>query len=368
VKELDIVIIEDEPRDAEAMEAALREERIVFRSRRIETRDQFTHILHESPPDVVLSDFSLPEFNAMEALRILQSIRPDIPFILVTGNRSEEVAVACIQEGADDYILKASLRRLPSSVMNALRKCEAEREKAAYEVKLRQLPRLILEAQENERRRVSRELHDGVNQLLSSVKFRIQSIHSRLPEKGEESVVAEVEATRELLERAIHEVSRISRNLRPSELDDLGLVPALRSLCNEVEHRTGVRVDFQHDGKTVELVDLVELNLYRIAQEALMNVEKHARAKRVEVGLEREGGMIKLRVADDGQGCEVGEKSHSLSGDIEERTRLVEGSFQFDSSPGRGTTLMVQCPVGVDWNGAVSAPPESKTMAAFGES
>ena len=86
-KELDIVIIEDVPRDAAAMEAALRDEGIPFRARRLETRDQFLAALQTAPPDVVLSDFTLPEFNALDALYLLQANRPDIPFILVTGNR-----------------------------------------------------------------------------------------------------------------------------------------------------------------------------------------------------------------------------------------------------------------------------------------
>src|SRR5262245_36048303 len=190
-KELDIVIIEDVPRDAEAMEAALRDEEIQFKARRIETREEFLAALETAPPDVVLSDFTLPEFDALKALRMLQERRPDVPFILVTGTRSEEVAVACIKEGADDYILKASLKRLPSSIISALRKKEAESQKAAVEAKLRELPRLILHAQESERRRVARELHDSVNQLLSSVKFRVQSFEARLPKEADHGLCIE---------------------------------------------------------------------------------------------------------------------------------------------------------------------------------
>ena len=101
-KELDILIIEDVVHDAELIEAELRAGGIAFHSRRIQTRDTFLAELRKAPPDLVLSDFTLPEFDALEALHLLHKLKLDIPFILVTGTRSEEVAVECIREGADD--------------------------------------------------------------------------------------------------------------------------------------------------------------------------------------------------------------------------------------------------------------------------
>ena len=351
-KPLDIVIIEDVPRDAEAMETALRDEEVPFKSRRLETREQFLAALQNAPPDVVLSDFTLPEFNALDALYLLQATRPDIPFILVTGNRSEEVAVACIKEGADDYILKASLKRLPSSIMNALRKKAAEREKAAVEAKLRELPRLILQAQETERRRVARELHDSVNQLLSSVKFRIQSVEARIPREDNGALHDEVEKTRALLDKAMLEVRRISRNLRPSELDDLGLVPALRSLCAEFGERTGIAVELAFPDQSEKLPAEVELSAYRIAQEALTNVEKHAGAQHVTIELACDNVRLRLRLRDDGCGFErnapaaaAGKNGGMGLMDIEERARLVGGTCWVKSVPAVGTEVAIELPL-----------------------
>src|SRR5437868_2536856 len=96
-KTLDILILEDVPRDSEAIEAELRNESVSFNARRLDTREQFVAALHDAPPDVVLSDFTLPGFNALEALHLLQQVRPEIPFILVTGTRCEVVAVECIK-------------------------------------------------------------------------------------------------------------------------------------------------------------------------------------------------------------------------------------------------------------------------------
>ena len=154
-KELDILIIEDVIQDAEFIEAELREAGLRFRTRRISTREAFLAELQGPSPDIILSDFSLPSFDALAALQLLRKHHLDIPFILVTGTRSEEVAVECIHEGADDYILKASLKRLPTSIKNALQKKAMERASVEAEAALRRSEeqyRLIAENRSEERR------------------------------------------------------------------------------------------------------------------------------------------------------------------------------------------------------------------------
>jgi PAS domain S-box-containing protein len=124
-----ILIIEDAPTDAELNEHELRKAGLAFTARRVETREAFLRALTDFEPDIILSDYSLPQFNGLEALRLLKEQDADVPFILVTGSLTEEVAVECMKEGAYDYVLKTSLKRLPSAVMNALERKEAEREK-----------------------------------------------------------------------------------------------------------------------------------------------------------------------------------------------------------------------------------------------
>lgn len=124
-----ILIIEDVPTDAELNEHELRKAGIAFIARRVETKEAFLRELVDFEPDIILSDYSLPQFTGLEALRLLKEQDVDVPFILVTGSLTEEVAVQCMKEGAYDYILKTSLKRLPSAVMNALEKIEVEREK-----------------------------------------------------------------------------------------------------------------------------------------------------------------------------------------------------------------------------------------------
>ncbi|MBA4147447.1 MAG: response regulator [Verrucomicrobia bacterium] len=137
-KNVRILLLEDMEPDAELMQRELRKAQLPFCARRVETREDFLRALQEFQPDIILSDFSMPQFTALEALRLLHASPYDVPFILVTGSQSEEVAVECMKEGVDDYILKTSLIRLPSAVGNALRKKEAERQKERASDALRQ--------------------------------------------------------------------------------------------------------------------------------------------------------------------------------------------------------------------------------------
>ena len=128
-KLLRILLLEDVQNDAELIQHELRKAHILFSARCVETREAFLQSLDEFLPDIIISDFSLPGFDALGALALLKEISMEIPFILVTGSQSEEVAVQCMQAGADDYILKATLKRLPSALLNALKKNEAQRER-----------------------------------------------------------------------------------------------------------------------------------------------------------------------------------------------------------------------------------------------
>ncbi|MFH0990135.1 MAG: response regulator [bacterium] len=135
-KQLQVLILEDIPIDAELTEHELKSAKIDCIVQRVATKSKFMKELEESTPDVILADFTLPQFSGLEALRIVREMKLDIPFILVTGTQREEVAVECMKEGADDYILKTSLKRLPAAVLNALKKKEAERASRRLETEL----------------------------------------------------------------------------------------------------------------------------------------------------------------------------------------------------------------------------------------
>lgn len=219
------------------------------------------------------------------------------------------------------------------------------------EEELRRLSRLVVHALEDERRRVARDLHDSVNQLLSSVKFRVQAIAEGLGDSAEDGFRRQAQTAKELLDRAIQEVRLISHNLRPSELDDLGLGPAIGHLLDDFVARTEWNVDRALDSTESRLDPDVELTLYRITQEALSNIERHANASRVTVQLSSAVAQLELRIRDDGNGFDPrdGAATNEARGlgllDMRERAAFVGGTFQIESLAGRGTEILVSVPL-----------------------
>ena len=203
-----------------------------------------------------------------------------------------------------------------------------------------ELAKQVLLAQEQERQRVARELHDSVSQLLSSTLHRTLGLATQL-KNGAADAPARLAEVIELLERTIREVRLISRNLRPSELDDLGLIPALSSLVEEIAERTGITVRLVAPKHLYGLSPQLELTIYRIAQEALSNVEKHSGATSAKIIVERQGKFLVTRVQDNGKGFTA--KSAGKNGwgllNMRERASYVGGSIDIDAKRGRGVTI-----------------------------
>ncbi|MBK7999533.1 MAG: sensor histidine kinase [Verrucomicrobia bacterium] len=199
---------------------------------------------------------------------------------------------------------------------------------------------------------MARELHDSVIQILSSVKFRLQAIEEKVA-ASDEGTWRDTLKAKAALEKAIGEVRRISRNLRPSELDDLGLAPALRSLCAEFGERTGMAVNLSLNRLPKAIPDDIELNLYRIIQEALGNIEKHSRATKVSLRLARQASKLCAAIADNGCGFDpiAPRPRRTAKGggmglvDMRERAALLGGHCQLRSMPGSGTEIVVEMPL-----------------------
>jgi two-component system NarL family sensor kinase len=213
------------------------------------------------------------------------------------------------------------------------------------------LSELVIAAQEAERTRIARDLHDSVNQLLSSVAFRLGMIGEQIG-PGNEEMLAELEKAKSMLGKGIEEIHRISEGLRPSELDELGLVPAVRSLCHEVQEKTKLALKFEFEIFSKRLPDDVELTLYRIIQEALNNIEKHSRASQASLRLEEHDCSLKLTIHDNGRG--LGSASERLASskkvgmgllNMRERTAFLGGIFSIHSTDGQGTEIVVRIPL-----------------------
>jgi len=237
------------------------------------------------------------------------------------------------QAGTPDELEKLS-RRLAAETAERRRLEEA----------LRSLPHQILTAQDVERRRIAAELHDGVNQILASIKFRLMHAEAKL---GDQPIADNVTEARKLVERAVAEVRRISHHLRPSELDDFGLIAAVEALVQEFEKRTKIKVEFKRGPLPKRFLNEVELAIYRILQEALANVEQHSSARNVAISLGADVGYVTLNIRDDGRGFDPEKARPTARGrglgiiNMRERTQAHGGVFSVNSRAGRGAEISV---------------------------
>ena len=216
------------------------------------------------------------------------------------------------------------------------------------ERKLKTLAHRVVSSQEEERARVSRELHDHICQLLVSIKYQFELVGHRLAHPGDTPITA-IDKEIAALSKAIGEVRRISHDLRPALLDDLGLSSALEHIGNELAQRSGMQVRVAPRVREDRLPELQAVSLFRVAQEALRNVERHAQASRIDIELEERDDQLMLRIIDDGRGFDV--RNVELSKDrgigltnMRERVERNGGTFELVSQPGQ-TSLTATFPL-----------------------
>jgi two-component system, NarL family, sensor kinase len=218
------------------------------------------------------------------------------------------------------------------------------------EKRFRLISRGILRVQEAERGRISRELHDGVGQSLTALKIELQLLELSA-QREESALLPRLAELREMADRALQEVRQISHLLRPQMLDELGLLPTLRWLTRTFQQRTGIEVELVSEGMDERTDRDMENLVFRLVQEALTNVAKHARAPMVRVHLRRGGEWLFLRVEDRGAGFDAAEflrstdeeRGFGLRG-MRDRVHLFAGHFTVRSEPGAGTTLEIEVP------------------------
>lgn len=355
--EIRILLLEDVASDVELNEIELRRAGIPFTSTRVETREGFLKALEDFSPDVVLSDYSLPDFSAMEALEVLKERKNGTPFILVTGSQSEEVAVDCLKQGADDYILKQNLRRLPSALLRVLETKQAERTRKTAErqlrtsnKELRALSAHFQSVREEERSRIAREIHDELGQTLTALRLDLAWLQNKVSSIGGKcnaEVKDLIGEMSELVDSTIQTVRRISTELRPRILDELGLLPALEWQTEEFQNRTGIRSRFSSNVEEITLDRDRSTAMFRIVQESLTNVARHAKATEVNVRLAVSVDRVTLTVEDNGKGIDgaqpVSLQSFGILG-MRERAHLLGGDVAITNRQGGGTTVMVELP------------------------
>ncbi|MEW5957549.1 MAG: response regulator [Chloroflexota bacterium] len=329
-----------------------------------------------APPDIILLDVLMPDMDGFETCRRLKAdeATKDIPVIFMTSLISLEDKIKGFEAGAVDYVTKPlyqeevlaritthlRLRDLTLSLQEKNRQLElssrTERARMFEAVnqqreQLRLLANRLTEVQEAERKQLARELHDHLGQVLTAIRINLKAINYELPADCDPKIRERLNEASSLTDQTMEEIRELSLNLRPPMLDDLGLVPTLRWYIKQYAKRLNIEAKFEALGLAERLTPELETALFRVIQEALTNVARHAQASLVHLRLHRKDSTIIALIEDNGQGFDVAKvmgrkaatRSTGLLG-MRERVTLLGGRFEIRSRPGQGTQVRVEVP------------------------
>ncbi len=368
---LRILHLEDDPRDTELACELLRADGLEPQIDRVSNMAAFRAALeHGASYALILSDYSLPGTDPIEAIRLAKQLYPDLPFVFLSGTMGEDTAIESLKLGADDYVLKQNIGRLGPAVRRALaesdeqtrrkraeeelRQLNAELEQriarrtAALQQRTQQLQRLAIElsnAEDRERRRLAEILHDDLQQTLAAAKFHLNLLGNRVRhEPSQHAIVARID---HMLTDAIEKSRNLSHEISPAVLYRGTFSEALEWLAHQAKAKYGLDVTVDSIGEVDTQSDAIRSFLYKAAQELLFNVSKHAQTKAASLRVRRVGSDISLIVSDRGQGFET-RKIKETAGfgllTLRERAELLGGRMHIRSTPGKGSTFRIAVP------------------------
>ncbi|SPD71970.1 ATPase/histidine kinase/DNA gyrase B/HSP90 domain protein [uncultured Desulfobacterium sp.] len=299
--------------------------------------------------DIYFVDYRLGDHSGLDLLRAFQGQGFDMPVIILTGHGDYEIDIQAMKVGASDYLEKEFLNPslLDRSIRYSLERSKTIKELSASREELRFLSRRLLEVQENERKLVAQELHDSIGSSLSAIKFTLEQKAIEMDNKALDDGGLLLDRAISMVRSTMEEVRRISTNLRPPLLDNLGILTTIRSHCREFQEvYSDTKINSQLDIKEEDVPDGLKIVIFRILQEALNNAAKYSKAKHVRVSLKKTGVGLEFSLEDDGKGFDLKDLSRrsierqgmGISG-MRERVELSDGFFKIISEKGRGTLI-----------------------------
>ena len=346
-----ILIVDDKRPNRLVLEGMLRPEGFFLQS--AASGQETLALVTQQAPDLILLDLLMPGIDGYQVVGAIKGnpATRNIPIIIITALDDREARMRALGAGAEDFLAKPIDRaELRVRVRNLLRLSrtaelvESERLLRASSEQLRQLAAHLLSVREEERARISREVHDELGQSLTAVKIDLAWLEFRMPNTG--GMVERIRSTRQLADSMIHSIRRISTELRPAVLD-LGLAAAVEWQVQDFQARSGIEC-------TVRLLtrDVVAANastaMFRIFQETLTNVARHSEATRAEVVLQKQGNRLVLLIHDNGRGFDQADAARSKSLGLlgmRERAAILGGRVDISSAPGQGTTVTAWIPI-----------------------
>lgn len=345
---LKLLLIEDSDDDVVLITSELESAGFGLDMERVYTRQGMTTALTRNTDwDLIISDHNLPGFSSIDALLILLKNELDIPLIIVSGTIGEEMAVEVMKSGAQDFVMKNHLSRLGPAVKNALEATQAKRCAMEYQQRLRELSMHIETVRENERASIARDIHDEIGGLLTALKMDVRWLNRRGCDR-EQGVKEKLDDMGSHLDHAIKCVRRIITDLRPSVLDDLGLLAALEWQFDEFCKRYDIEGHIDCPSGVLDRQrHEQDITVFRIFQESLTNIVKHAKASEVWVKVTADNGRLVLDITDNGIGIsdenKLKEGSYGLIG-MNERAIAMGGSLRVQACERGGTRVTLNLP------------------------
>jgi signal transduction histidine kinase len=356
---LRILHLEDNPDDQMLIKKTLADDGLNCRIQYVTSCKEFESALKEDKFDLIISDFTLPSYDGTVSLAAALKLQMETPFVLLSGTIGEERAVEFLKNGAADCVLKHNLARLGPAVRRALREADerakrktAEEALANQAAQLRALAARLQASREEERIRIAREIHDELGEALTAQKFGLTWIRQRLAARDGtiswEQVFEKVDSLKTLADETANRVRKLCTELRPSILDDLGLVAVIEWQVREFQTRTNIRCELIQRVGALTLDGEKATAVFRIFQEILTNVARHAHASKVLVMLKVAKKNLILQVKDNGKG--INENKIAVGGSLgilgmRERAILLGGQFIIRGAPAKGTTVTVSIPL-----------------------
>jgi len=300
--------------------------------------------------DLYIIDYLLGDFTGIHLLTALKRNGLKKPTIILTGKGDHSIDVDAMEKGASDYLEKGNLtpQLLEKTIRYVIKQSESKEELRKSEEQLRLLSLKLIEAQEAERKRIAKELHDSICSNLAAVKFEIQKQIDVLKKKIPTASPDPFQHLIDMVQNSIEETRRIYTNLWPSILDDLGLLMAIQWACRNFQQTySGIVVETDLKVEEGEIPSPLKIVIFRVIQEALNNVAKHSGADHVHMQFEQSEGKLILTIKDNGHGFDVGAKKTGLGAflggmglaSMKERVTHTSGSLYITSAADTGTRI-----------------------------
>ena len=309
---------------------------------------QTLQILTRLQPDLILLDVMMPGMDGFEVCRRIRATPKlaEVPIIILTALDDRASLLMGIEAGADDFLSKPVDRYELQARVRTIVRLNRYRQLVEQRENLREMTERLIAAQEEERHHISRELHDDLGQSLTTQMISIRNLQDDL-KIPPEILFERLQTLHDQSHEIFVKIRRLAQDLRPPVLDALGLKVSMQTYCTEFTRRTQLPVTFDVDESIPPLPDVYNIALYRILQEALNNIIKHAKATHVWVDLSQEDDTITLTIQDNGQGFDTkGGQSNGIGlSSMRERVMIAGGKFTLSSTNKNGTILSAQFPL-----------------------